>query len=425
MSAARDSLKRLKAKLDSNFSRKFGRWGVGVVGAIVLSLLSAFIFEKLREVGEYRVAVVGIDVDRIWEDIKEGVAEYKVHHREALEELKIKLSLINHEGNLVEARERAKQLMEDRRVLAVILAGTSSEVEQLLEDYRGEKPVLLARATNPHLNLSHNMFQLPPNDSKQVEALTNFARLRWSQANQRDTKIAIFRDATNETYASYLGDNVREMLDRLIGSTEADEDQGVRIIVDGWIGGHDHGIHISSEFVDQMRPDLIFYAGNGQSLLPLIHQAAGFANWSPTLVLTNGSVDSEFLRLARGRFKEAYATFPVSPEEESFSKSRPARPSTWEDEPSYKPYGYDALGLLLDAIRQLNPDKAIDEKSTVPAAARLVEALERIDYEGIAGNYGFRNGENTEGRFHVYRAVRDGSTWRWQHSPPDCPVTIP
>jgi ABC-type branched-subunit amino acid transport system substrate-binding protein len=425
MSAARDGLKRLKTTLDSTFPRTLGRWVVGVVGAMVLSLLSAFIYENIHEAGQYRIAVVGIDVDRMWEDIKEGVEEYKLRHREALQELNIQVSLINHKGHSAEAQERAKQLMEDRRVLAVIFAGNSSQAEELLQNYRGEKSVLLVRATNPHLNLSHNMFRLPPNDTKQVEALTDFARLRWSQANEANTRIAIFRDATNETYASFLGDNLREMLDRLIASTEADEDRGIRVVVDGWIGGRDHGIHISSEFVDQMQPELIFYAGNGRSLLPLIHQAAGFTNWSPTLVLTDGSVDSEFLRLAQGRFREAYATFPVSPKEESFSKSRPSRPSTWEDEPSYKPYGYDALGLLLDAIRQMNPSKEIDEKSTVPAAARIAEALERIDYEGIASNYGFRNGENTEGRFHVYRAVRDGLTWRWEHSPSDCPVTIP
>jgi hypothetical protein len=422
-------MKTFTGKLGSLVPRGFRPWVLGVIGSIIVSVLGAVTYEvikhNIQRAGQREIVVVGIDEDKIWEDIREGVEEYSEQHESTLNNLNTKVRLINHEGDLAEAQEKAQQLIADGRVVAVVLGGTSSQVEGLLEYFRGKKPVLLVRATNPHLNLSDNMFQLPPNDGKQVSALTDFARLHWYQLMQTNTRIAIFRDQTNETYAGYLGDNVRQMLDRLIASTEASPGQEVRVVVDGWIG-HDPGIHISSEFVDQMQPDLIFYAGNGRSLLPLIHQAAGFPNWTPpTLILTNGSVDSGFLTLAGGRFDEAYATFPVCPEEEC---SKPKRPSSWEDEPSYKPYGYDSLALLLEAIRKTDPDKELTENTEVPSGGRLVEALAVIDYEGLAGNYGFnKNGENTEARFHVYRAVPDNSpgAWRWEHSPSDCPVVMP
>jgi hypothetical protein len=423
-------MKTFMAKLGSLVPKGFRPWMLGVLGSIVLSVLGAVTYEvikyRIERAGQREIVVVGIDEDNIWEDIREGVEEYKEQHGSTLKDLNIKVRLINHGGDLVEAQEKAQQLMANGRVVAVVLGGTSSQVERLVEHFRGKKPVLLVQATNPHLNLSGNTFRLLPNDKKQVEALTDFARLRWYQLTQTDTKIAIFRDETNTNYAGYLGDEVREMLDRLIASSEAPPGRGVRVVADGWIGGHNAGIYISLEFVNQIRPDLIFYAGNGRSLLPLIQQAAGFPNWPlPTLVLTNGSVDSEFLTLAEGRFHEAYATFPVCPEEECL---KPKGPSSWEDEPSYKPFGYDSLALLLDAIRKTDPDKELTENTKVPSASRLVEALARIDYEGIAGNYGFnKNGENTEARFHVYRAVPDNSprAWRWEHSPSDCPVVMP
>lgn len=422
-------MKALTAKLDSLLPKGSRPWMLGILGSIVLSVSGAVTYEVIKyyieRAGQREIVVVGIEEDKIWEDIREGVEKYSEQHGSTLNDLNIKVRLINHEGDIIEAQEKAQQLMADGRVVAVVLGGTSSQVEGLLEYFRGKKPVLLVRATNPHLNLSDNMFQLPPNDRKQVEALTGFARLHWYQLMQTNTRIAIFRDQTNETYAGYLGDSVRKMLDRLIASTEAPPGQEVRVVVDGWIG-HDPGIHISSEFVDQMQPDLIFYAGNGRSLLPLIHQAAGFPNWRPpTLVLTNGSVDSGFLTLAGGRFDKAYATFPVCPEQEC---SKPQGPSSWEDEPSYKSYGYDSLALLLDAIRKTDPDREFGENTKVPSVSRLVEALAVIDYEGIAGNYGFnKNGENTEARFHVYRAVHDNpsSAWRWEHAPSDCPVVMP
>ncbi len=271
------------------------------------------------------------------------------------------------------------------------------------------------------------MFRLPPNDKRQVEALTQFAKLHWSQPGIPTTKIVIFRDHTNENYARYIADNVRDKLDQLNLSMGADEDGNmkIQIVADGEIAAHNEGIHISSDFVGHIKPDVVFYAGNGHRLLPLIHQAANFGGWLPVLVLTDGSVNSEFLQLAQGKFQEAFATFPVFPEEERYSKSRPDRPSGWSDSPSYKPYGYDALAVLLDAIRETDPRKVIDEKTKVPTAGRLVEGLKRIDYPGLAGNYSFKNGENTEGRFHVYHAVRDGpaNSWRWEHSSRDCPLT--
>jgi ABC-type branched-subunit amino acid transport system substrate-binding protein len=427
--AGTPSLRALKIKIRDHFPKKFARRVGGVIatiiGTVILGVLSTVVWIWIQDWFVKEIVIVGVDENRSWKDIKEGVKEYREQHEQILEELKIKVRLVNHEGNLLEAQKEAQQLMADGRVVAVVLGGTSSQVETLLKYYRGEKPVLLAVSSNPHLALSDNVFRLPPNDKKQVDALTQFAKLHFSQPIERQTKIMILRDHSNETYSRYVADNVRDNLDQLNLSIGADQDGNMRIqiVADGEIAGHNEGIHVSADFVQSIRPDVIFYAGNGHRLLPLIHQAADFGGWLPVLALTNGSVNSEFLQLAEGRFQAAYATFPLFPKEGWAAPGRPDWPDGWGDSPSYKPYGYDALALLLDAIREMNSQNEIDKETKVPTADQLVEGLKHVDYQGLAGNYSFKNGENTEGQFHIYHAVNGGPPdfWHWEHSSSDCP----
>lgn len=422
-------LRALRAKIRDHFPKRFasrvGKVVGTIIGTITLGVISTFVWIVIQQWLVKEIVIVGIDENRSWQDIKEGVKEYKAQHEQVFKDLGFKVRLINHEGNLLEAQEEAQQLMADGRIVAVVLGGTSSQVETLLQYYRGEKPVLLAISTNPHLDLSDNVFRLPPNDKKQVDALTQFAKLHWSQPGRQQTKIMILRDHTNETYSRYVADNVRDNLDQLNLSIGADQDGNMRIqiVADGEIAGHNQGVHVSADFVQSVKPDVIFYAGNGHRLLPFIHQTADFGGRLPVLVLTSGSVNSEFLQLAEGRFQAAFATFPLFPKEGWAAPTRPDWPDGWGDSPSYKPYGYDSLALLLDAIRELNRQEELDEETKVPTADRLVEGLNHIDYQGLAGNYSFKNGENTEGQFHIYHAVNDGppDSWHWEHSSSDCP----
>lgn len=420
--------------IDRETTRKFLHRFRRLIGTITLGVIAGLIAWGIGEYmtrpsPEYRIAVVASERDEIWEDLAEGIKHFEELEREKLKRLRIKLAILDYEGSFQDPEEQAKQLMEDPHVLGIVLSMTSTEASQLLDHYQGNKPVLLARATNPHLTLYDNVFRLPPNDKKQVATLTQFLRDRHKDIVRRgdtSTKIAIFRDYRNETYAGYIADNVRENLDRWIVSTGAED---IRVIVDGEIGGHNLGVHVSSDFAQNIKPNLLLYAGNGRSLLPLIHQAASFAGSLATLVLTEGCVHSRFLTLAQGSFHEAYATFPALPDEERYSRRSPRRPSKWENEPSYRPYGYDAIAILIEANRAGAIERGSSEKEAetrVIKSDELVESLKQLHFQGMAGNYSFKNGENTEGRFHVYRAVFDEATssWLWKHSPSDCPFAI-
>ncbi len=247
--------------------QRLGGLGKAMVLGVITSLLVIGVRGQIIKMWDwivhptYRIVVVATDTDEIWQDLRSGVKYFEEEEEARLKRLRIDIEIRNHEGNLPRAQEYAKQLMEDRHVLGIVLAGTTTQAEELLEHFRGSKPVLLARATNPHLTLYDNFFRLPPSDEKQVLTITQFIRDRHKhivQEGDNITKIAILRDYANQTYAQYIADKVREKLDGLVVSGGA---EGIKVVVDGEIGGRNIGVHISSDFAEKIKPNLIFYAG--------------------------------------------------------------------------------------------------------------------------------------------------------------------
>ncbi len=240
-------------------------------------------------------------------------------------------------------------------------------------------PQISPSATNPkytHQGFA-TAFRVMANDEQQGRVLGQFA-----QGIQAHT-VALIDDAT--AYGQGLTDQFGLAAQRA----------GVKVVM------HEHTDDHSTDFlailtrIKAQAPDLIFFGGMDAQSGPLLKQLRALR--IPALFLTgDGGCSREFYRLAGEAAEGSYCSLPGVPLEampggRDFKRRFQARFGDIED---YAPYSYDAVGVLIAAMRQA--DSAQPEK--------YLPQLKKLVYTGVTARIRFdANGDLADGRVTLYQ----------------------
>lgn len=228
-------------------------------------------------------------------------------------------------------------------------------------------------ATNPKYTHQgfKTAFRVMANDEQQGNALGRFAT-----ATLNTHTVVVIDDAT--AYGQGLADEFTKSF----------------VANGGKVLGREHTDDHSTDFsailtrVKARAPDLIFYGGMDAQSGPMVKQLRTLQ--MSTLFLTgDGGCSHEFAQLAGEAADRAYCSLPGLPLEKmpgglDFKKRFNAQYGDIQD---YAPYSYDAVGVLIAAMRAAN---SVDP-------THYASALSTLDYPGVTARIRFDGNGDLEG----------------------------
>jgi branched-chain amino acid transport system substrate-binding protein len=149
------------------------------------------------------------------------------------------------------------------------------------------------------------------------------------------------------------------------------------------------------------KPDLIFYGGMDAQFGPMAEQVRTL-KLGAQLLGGDGAQSAQFIKLAGAAAQGVIASSPGLPLDkmpggEQFAARFKAK---YGEIQIYAPFAYDATWTIIDAIKAAN--------STAPA--KILEALAKIDRQGVTGNISFdEKGDIKAGGVTMY--VVKGDAW--------------
>ncbi len=220
-------------------------------------------------------------------------------------------------------------------------------------------------ATNPKYTHQgfKTAFRVMANDEQQGKALGQFAT-----ASLLTHSVVVIDDAT--AYGQGLAD---EFIKAFVANG-------------GKVLGREHTDDHSTDFsailtrIKARAPDLIFYGGMDAQSGPMVKQLRTLRLTTPFLT-GDGGCSREFAQLAGDAAQGAYCSLPGLPLEKmpsglDFKKRFNAQYGDIQD---YAPYSYDAVGVMIAAMRAAN---SVDP-------ARYAPSLATLDYPGVTARIRF------------------------------------
>jgi ABC-type branched-subunit amino acid transport system substrate-binding protein len=329
----------------------------------------------------------------------------------AFEDLRdvVQLQPYDDDGNPETAREIAKKLRSNPRVLAIVGHATSGTTKSAAPLYAGAGiPLLMPIATSPEASINAggsryaNCFRLPLNDRNgQAPAIA------WVVENQLKSKhpvIIIDKTRDAAVYSQPLAEAVRRVLGLSDNSIEVLEERA---------DSADLAISLRSRGYDVA----IFcgYGSTATSLLGAVSEV--YENWNnshpqqkkplPQFILTDGCMSAN-LRL---HGVPALLTFPAPNSQHVNGKEVcDALNDTIksDNDETYQVYGYDALMILAESLKDLRDRKDPGGRTLSRRSLMLnLETKERFSSGCLS--YSFKEGENLDGAYYIYECLEDAN----------------
>lgn len=193
--------------------------------------------------------------------------------------------------------------------------------------------------------------------------------------------VAVIHD--NQDYSKGLADGVAKNLGNLVAGTEIINPEET-----------DYSAVVTA--IEALNPDAIFYGGYTPQAGPLAKQLQE-AGVTATFMTDDGSKDPSFGELAGGAAEGSLASCPcVDPLKIDAASEfvEGMRAAYGKNSPgTFAADMYDVTNLVIDALKELNGDEAIDE-----VRAHVVEAFQNAEgYQGIAKAYTWNDSGEFEG----------------------------
>lgn len=228
-------------------------------------------------------------------------------------------------------------------------------------------------------------FRIMTNDAQQGSVLGNYAVTKLGAK-----RIAIIDDRT--AYGQGLADEVEKAVKAAGGDVVAREYTSDR--------STDFMAILTS--IKGKKPDLIFFGGMDPQAAPMIRQIKQLGIKAKFLG-GDGVETPKFLELAGADAEGVLASNPGLPlaAMPGGSKFKAKFEAKYGEIQNYAPYAYDAMYVLVDAMKRAN--------SSDPA--KYLAELPKTDYQGVTGRIRFDSkGDTTGGAVTLYQ-VKDG---QWQ-----------
>ena len=282
------------------------------------------------------------------------------------------------EGTLV------AQKLVDAKVNGVVghlNSGTTIPASKIYAD--AGIPEVSPSATNPKYTQQgfNTAFRVMANDVQQGRVLGEYAVKKLDAK-----KIAIIDDRT--AYGKGLADEVEK-------AAKAD---GGEVVTHEFTNDKEIDFAAILTKVKAAKPDLIFYGGMDAQAGPMAKQMKTLGV-SAKLLMGDGGCTAEFHKLAGDAAEGSYCSLPGVPLEKmsggsDFKNRYRAKFNT--DIQLYAPYAYDAVGVLIDAMKRAN--------STEPA--KYLPDLAKTDgYQGVTAKIQFDGrGDIKNGDITLYQA---------------------
>jgi branched-chain amino acid transport system substrate-binding protein len=281
------------------------------------------------------------------------------------------------------------QKLVDARVSGVVghlNSGTTIPASKLYAD--AGIPEVSPSATNPKYTQQgfKTAFRVMANDVQQGKILGEYATQRLAAK-----KVAIIDDRT--AYGQGLADEVEKAI----------KANGGEIVTREFTNDKATDFAAILTKVKSTKPDLVFYGGMDAQAGPMAKQMKTLGLKSP-LLMGDGGCTTEFHKLAGDAAEGHYCSLPGVPLEkmhggEDFKSRFKAKFNT--DIQLYAPYSYDAVGVIVDAMKRAN---------SVEPAKYLPELAKTDGYQGVTAKISFdEKGDIKDGAITLYKAT--GGKW--------------
>ncbi len=269
-----------------------------------------------------------------------------------------------------EAVSVANRIVSDPSIVAVVghfNSGCSIPASQVYA--RARMPMISPAASNPKLTLQQlepdwkyprNIFRVNTTDDVQGPFAADYA-IKTIKAK----RVAIIHDKT--AYGQGVAEEFKKRLEALGG--QALSFDGVSVA--------DKDFNALLTRIQNERPQLLYWGGDYAGGGLVVRQARG-AGLRVPVILSEANLDPEYLRVAGSSAEGTFITFLGAPASElasarDFVKRYQARYP--DDElKAYDHWGYEAMSIVLDLIRQEGPDRE-----------KILTALPHIKHEGVLG----------------------------------------
>jgi branched-chain amino acid transport system substrate-binding protein len=284
------------------------------------------------------------------------------------------------------------QKLVDAKVSGVVghlNSGTTIPASKLYAD--AGLPQVSPSATNPKYTQQgfKTAFRVMANDVQQGRIIGEYATKQLAAK-----KIAIIDDRT--AYGQGVADEVEKAV----------KANGGEIVTREFTNDKATDFAAILTKVKSKKPDLVFYGGMDAQAGPMALQMNRLGLKMP-LLMADGGCTTEFHKLAANAADGHYCSLPGVPLErmhggEDFKNRFKAKFNT--DIQLYAPYSYDAVGVIVDAMRRAN---------SVEPAKYLPELAKTDGFQGVTAKIAFdEKGDIKDGAITLYQAK--GGKWEAQ-----------
>ncbi len=290
-------------------------------------------------VGRVSELILGVDTYKVYfaasfeEESVRQIADALFSKGARLHELngvEVELERVDDLGDPVNAQRLATSLAEKRDTLMVVGHVFSTQTREALPAYLQKAdppiPVILTTETNPNIlpprtakGAYYPVFRLSPTDDEQAQTAAQFALSRGAKG------FWVVEDLTNPVYANFLA---REFIRTI-------QQQSQKVLL--W--STNNGIPP----VDAIRTlgiDWVFFAGDVQSALILVHQLKAVSPQKFNLILSDGCTDQQLIDQAGKDIDGVFLTHSMAA-----TKFRQAH---------YGQFGADARTLIDQLLEEAN-----------------------------------------------------------------------
>jgi branched-chain amino acid transport system substrate-binding protein len=292
-----------------------------------------------------------------------------------------------------EAVSVANRIVSDPSVVAVVghfNSGCSIPASQVYA--RAHLPMISPAASNPKLTLQQldpgwayprNIFRVNTTDDVQGPYAADYA-LKTLQLK----RAAIIHDKT--AYGQGVAEEFKKRMEAA---------GGVVLSFDG-VNVADKDFNALLTRILESNPQILYWGGDYAGGGLVVRQARGVGINQP-IILSEANYDPEYLRVAGPAAEGTYVTFlgapaSVLPSAQAFVKRYQARYPN-DELKAYDHWGFEAMSIILDLIREVGPDKE-----------KILAALPKIKHEGVLGVTQFDEKGDTLNKTITIFQVKDG-----------------